>query len=268
MIFGDSDKQSKNPNDLINFDSVDFNSDLNTNLNIEEKLFGKLNHEELYTMFEKAGIIRKLKERGYEDCEFITEFISNLDNRIFIKSKEQEILIHIRLKFSDFFIKAINENRKMIYIDWLLTQNVKLGTTLHKKKLFPGQEYPGLNIFGEFTNFIFLLYSELNCYGVFNIPEYFHDAVLFQKNFKFVSPEKQGYFLCLLDTFKNIPIRKISNLIQENKIYFKEKDEVFIWLHGEMLSTENEQLKESIFDKDYFERVKKFQKTLLYIKEV
>ena len=155
----------------------------------------------------------------------------------------------------------------MIYIDWLLTQNIKLGKLKDKKILFQGQEYPGLNIFKELTQFIFLLFSRMSCYGVFNIPEYFHDAVLFQRNFLFVDPIKQGHFKAILSTFKNYTVRDLSKLIYTDRLGFTDTNEVYKWKHGEMLFTNDEYLKETIFDKNYFEKVKIAQATNFFLVE-
>ncbi|HMV43054.1 MAG TPA: hypothetical protein PK079_18950 [Leptospiraceae bacterium] len=267
-IFGDSDKRNgQGLENLSNLDLLDFSNELSTSLNLEKFIFGKFSHDDIFKMLEEAKILKKIRDRGYNDFKVITYPISDLDNRIYVKSPSDEILIHIRLKVSDFFVKAIQENRKMMYIDWLLTQNIKLGKLKDKKILFQGQEYPGLNIFNELTQFIFILFSKMNCYGVFNIPEYFHDAVLFQKNFLFVDPIKQGHFKSILASFKNHTVRDLSLLIHSEKLAFVESNEVYKWKHGEMLFTQDEYLKEVVFDRNYFEKVKHAAETRFFLLE-
>ena len=268
-IFESSDKRNvKDDSDkLSNLDLLDISGELSTALNIEKLIFGKFSDSEIYSMLEESKIFEKIKQRGYSDFKLVTDPISDLDNRIYVKTDSDEILIHIRLKIADFFLKAIQENRKMIYIDWLLTQNIKLGKLKDKKVLFQGQEYPGLNIFKELTQFIFLLFSKMNCYGIFNIPEYYHDAVLFQKNFLFVDPVKQGHFKAILSAFKNHTVRDLSMLIHTEKLRFLETNEVYTWKHGEMLFTNDEYLKETIFDKKYFEKVKEASATRFLLVE-
>ena len=75
----------------------------------------------------------------------------------------------------------------------------------------------------------------MNCYGIFNIPEYFHDAVLFQKNFLFIDPIKQGHFKSILKNFKGRNLRDLSILIHTEKLAFSETKEIYKWKHGEML---------------------------------
>lgn len=107
----------------------------------------------------------------------------------------------------------------------------------------------------------------MNCYGVFNIPEYFHDAVLFQKNFLFVDPIKQGHFKSILANFKNHTVRDLSLLIHTEKLVFADTNDVYIWKHGEMLFTSDEYLKNKIFDKKYFEKVKNASETRFFLVE-
>ncbi len=268
-IFEGSDKKNVKPDSdkLSNLDMLDFSNELSTSLNIEKLIFGRFSDEEIYAMLEESKIFEKVRERGYRNFKLVTDPISDLDNRIYVKTNTDEILIHIRLKIADFFLKTIQENRKMVYIDWLLTQNIRLGKLKDKKVLFQGQEYPGLNIFKELTQFIFLLFSKMQCYGIFNIPEYFHDAVLFQKNFMFVDPIKQGHFKSILMNFKTKTVRDLSMLIHTERLAFFETNEVYKWKHGEMLFTSDEYLRETIFDRKYYEKVKEAQATRFFLVE-
>lgn len=228
---------------------------------IEEGLiFGRFSKEEIWEMLNESKVISRLHERGYSDFYLETQILSHLDNRIFIKTPENKVLIHLRLKLDDFEIKRLNQVLKMIYIDWLLTQNVKLGKGKIRKKLFEGQDYPGLNIFTEITKFILLLTSKVGVHGIFNVPEYFHDAVLFHKSFKYLDPEKEGIFQALLNNFKKISLHKLSDFIHQNRIYNMTEDKIFTWFHGEMFYSEFQEIKHLIFNEDYFKTLEETKK--------
>lgn len=225
----------------------------------EGLIFGRFSKDEIWTMLEEANVIGKLKERGYEDFYLETNFLSFLDNRIFLKTNYNAILIHIRLKMDDFEISKIRQSLRMIYIDWLLTQNVRMGKLEGKKKLFDGQEYPGLNIFKEVTKFILRISREIGAHGMFNVPEYFHDAVLFHKNFRFLDPKKEGMFQSLIHTFKSYSLHVLSDLIHSNRIYDEVEGKVYNWKHGEMFFTESSDVKNMIFDKKYYEEMEHYK---------
>jgi hypothetical protein len=262
MKFFDSDKK------FFEFVSESFAWDLSNpaqefkGFRLEDGLiFGRFSKEDIWNLLEETNVLTKLKERGYEDFFLETHFISFLDNRIFIKTKDNQVLIHIRLKLDDFEISKIHQSLRMIYIDWLLTQNVKMGKILGKKKLFSGQEYPGLNIFKEITRFILKISREVGAHGIFNVPEYFHDAVLFHSKFKFLDPKKEAIFLNLISTFKNYNLHLLSELIHTNRIFDEVEQKVYIWKHGEMFFTELVDIENMIFDRGYFEKLENYKNT-------
>lgn len=267
-FFSDSDKnlykqfEIFNPTDL---DLIDLNQEFNSSLGLEKSIIGRFSKEDITRMMEEAGMFRKLMARGYPKVFLEIMPLSELDNRIYIKDKKGEILVHIRLKLNDFYLKQIKEVLKMVYIDWLLTQNIKMGKLKGKKALFVGQEYPGLNVFTEIQKFIYKLMVIIGAHGIFNVPEYFHDAVLFHKNFKFVDPQKEGNFRALIQSFSNYSLRNISKFIHSNKVKNAKTGEIYTWKNGEMLYTHDSYLNEKIFNDDYFTKVKKMKENCKFI---
>jgi hypothetical protein len=258
-----SDKWGSSFDDMIDTDvmSMDINKEFTqSSLYVETLIFNRFSMDDIRSILESSGVFRKLNERGYIDHRLEIVHISDLDNRIYIKNKDKEILVHIRLKLNDFFIKKLENSFKMMYIDWLLTQNIRLGKLKEKKRLFHGQEYPGLNIFAEITTFITELTQKIGAHGVFNVPEYFHDAVLFHKNFKFVDPKKEGEFRTLIETFKKSSLRELSLLIHSGLIYDQTEGLIYQWKYGEMLYTGEHFLEENLFGSEYYEAVKFHQK--------
>jgi hypothetical protein len=255
-FFKDSDKKKFNfePNSF-ELNLSDPGQDLK-GFRIEEGLiFGRFSKEDILNMLENSNVLSKLVERGYPNYILETNFLSYLDNRIFIKNENGQVLVHLRLKMDNFEFSKIQRSLKMIYIDWLLTQNLKMGKLEGKKKLFDGQEYPGLNIFKEMTRFILGMSRDLGAHGIFNVPEYFHDAVLFHKNFKFLDPRKEGNFRALIQSFKKYSLHVLSGLIHQNRIYDEVEGKTYNWKHGEMFYTESIEIHDMIFDKKYFEEV-------------
>lgn len=251
-IFSDSDKSAgQSYIDPEALGLIDVNREFKTHLGIEDTLFNRFSVKEVEDLLKEAGMFEILSFRGFPETKLEIHGISDVDNRIFIKTKEDEILVHMRLKFSDFLFKKIKESFPMVYIDWLLSQNVRLGKLGEKKKLFEGQEYPGLNIMNEITQFIRMLTKKIGAAGAFNIPEYFHDAVLFHKNFKFLAPEKEGEFRALLRCFKKENLRTLSGAIHSGKILDAQTNQPYSWTYGEMVSSINTYLEKSLFDEEY-----------------
>ena len=172
-LFSSSDKSNSGQSyiDPETLGLIDVNREFKTHLGMEDTLFNRFSAKEVHELLTESGMFEMLEFRGFKKTKLEIQGISEVDNRIYIKTEENEILVHMRLKFSDFLFKKIKESFPMIYIDWLLSQNVKLGKLGEKKKLFEGQEYPGLNIMNEITSFIRLVSGKLGAAGAFNIPE-------------------------------------------------------------------------------------------------
>ncbi|EPG67799.1 hypothetical protein [Leptospira wolffii] len=262
-IFSSSDKSASGQN-YIDPDAlglIDVNREFKTHLGIEDTLFNRFSASEVDQLLQEAGMFEILSFRGFKETKLEIHGISDVDNRIFIKTKENEILVHMRLKFSDFLFKKVQESFPMVYIDWLLSQNVRLGKLGEKKKLFEGQEYPGLNIMNEITLFIRMLAKKIGAAGAFNIPEYFHDAVLFHKNFRYLAPEKEGEFRALLRSFKKENLRSLSGAIHSKKVLDQRTGEPYTWTYGEMVSCINSYLEKSLFDEEYDSIVARISET-------
>ncbi|RHX80693.1 hypothetical protein DLM76_10425 [Leptospira yasudae] len=269
-IFSDSDKKKGNPGFLESQElgMIDISKEFHTSLGIENSLFNRFTGEEVREMLESAGIFRTLQARGYNDYEISLDGISDMDNRIYIKDPSGGILVHMRLKFSDFQFKKLDQSYKLVYIDWLLTQNLKMKNMKAKKKLYQGQEYPGLSLMNEITGFIRILATKMGAYGAFNIPEYFHDAVLFHKSFQFVDPEKEGRFRAILQSFSRTNLRELSDQIHTEKICDASSGEVYVWKYGEMVSCINSYLESALFDEEYYRKVNKIVSGTKYIRKV
>ncbi|EPG76255.1 hypothetical protein LEP1GSC058_1259 [Leptospira fainei serovar Hurstbridge str. BUT 6] len=262
-IFSNSDKSGAGEN-YIDPDAlglIDINREFKTHLGIEDTLFNRFSKEEVAELLTDSGMFEMLAFRGFDKTNLEIQGISEVDNRIYIKTPNNAVLVHMRLKFSDFLFKKVGEAFPMVYIDWLLSQNVRLGKLKEKKRLFEGQEYPGLNVMNEITSFIRLLASKIGAAGAFNIPEYFHDAVLFHKNFRFLNPEKEGEFRALLRSFRKENLRSLSGAIHSGEIMDDIASNVYKWSYGEMVSCINTYLEKSLFDEEYDSTVAKISKS-------
>lgn len=263
-IFSSSDKK-KGESDWLNLDDltlVDVSKELNTSLNLEPRLFNRFRKDEVELLLNEAGLLEAVRTRGFPTSVLSIEVLNDFDNRIYIKTREGKVLVHLRLKVAQFHIKGDDEEFPMIYIDWLLTQNINFDGKKLKKDLYFGQEYPGLNVLIEITDFIRILSKKLGTSGAFNVPEYFHDAVLFSRSFRYIDPEKEGAFRALVKSFKGTNLRALSSQIHKNKVVY-ESGEPYEWKYSEMITCTDIYLEKKVFQETYF---KKMEETKLKLK--
>jgi len=244
--------------ELTGFDEVEINEDLHGGPLVRNseipRIFAKYSESEIRELLDWSGIFGALKEKGYRKAEIELQYLSDQDQRIFLKEKG-EILVHIRLKLSSFRFRLHPgaPQRKLLYIDWLMTRHPKV-KSFKKEKLFPGQELPGLGIFTHITDFITNLALGVGAKGAFNIPEYFHDALLFHREFQFYDPVREAHFRALIRDLRKFGAREISKALGEGRIKNAE-GEVLAWSPGEMISILDPELEEMIWTPEYFTRV-------------
>lgn len=232
----------------------------------ERPFLGIFLQEEVENLLEKSGITIALHRKGFYHYEIRFDTSKENDHRLWIvDEKSGETLLFMRLHLGSFFTKNLPvdlSELKLLFIDWLLLQNPRAKPS---EKLFPGQKYPGLGIFAEVKQFLYYIVRDKKLDGAANLPEFFHDAVLFKDRFLFVHPESQGIFEAILHKFRALGLRKLSNLIYQGKLQIsrnKKDFTVFEFRLGEMM-VPNCAILEEYFKSNYYEKMrqKAFEET-------
>ena len=245
--------------DLSQLDPVEINEDLGGGPLIRNadglvRIFGKYTETEVTELMDWSGIFEGIRDKGYETFHTELQYLSDMDQRIYIKDDE-EILVHIRLKLSHFRFRLHPgaPQKKLLYIDWLMTRHPR-SQHVRPERLFPGQDLPGLGIFAQIQDFITNLTLGVSARGAFNIPEYFHDALLFHRVFSFYDPAREVVFRALIRDLRRHGAREISRGLSEGRVINAE-NEVVRWTPGEMISAIDPELEELLWTPDYHTRV-------------
>ena len=218
------------------------------------RMFGKYTREDIENQLQWSGVTDAIRDKGYHDTELELNYLSELDQRIFLRA-DNEVLIHIRLKLSHFRFRLhpAAPRIKLLYIDWLLTQHPR-NKNFRPERLFPGQELPGLGVFPQLTEFIRNLAMGVGARGAFNIPEYFHDAMLFHRQFNFYDPLREAFFRGIIRDLRRYGAREISHAFAERRIT-NQNGEALDWKPGEMISIVTPKLADQIWSPDYYTKV-------------
>lgn len=222
-------------------------------------IFGKFSEQEIFELLNWSGVFEKIAKKGYKDARLELQFLSEMDQRIFIKWNN-EVLVHIRLKISNFRFRFSPDipTKKLLYIDWLMTRD-PIRKQKIEKKLFQGQDAPGLGIFNEIADFIFNLSLGLGVKGAFNIPEYFHDALLFHRQFRFYDPQREAFFRALIRDLRHIKAKNITEALSNNQIYDQD-NQIVQWTPGEMITIIDPEFSDFIWNQEYFMKVIRYLK--------
>ncbi|MCS6984715.1 MAG: hypothetical protein NZM25_06285 [Leptospiraceae bacterium] len=227
----------------------------------ERPFLGLFSRDKVAELLEKAGITIALRRKGFYNFTLGFDTSKPQDQRLWIEDNEtREKLLFMRLHLGNFLARDIEvdlSELRLLFIDWLLLQNPR--AEQKKDKLFPGQKYPGLGLFPEVKQFLYYIVRDIHLDGAANLPEFFHDAVLFADKFLFVHPESQGIFEALRTQGRFLPLRHLSNLIHKGLVQISKGGgpfEVFEFRLGEML-VPHSQLLQDYFNSDHYKKQRK-----------
>ncbi|EMI71862.1 histone deacetylase [Leptospira noguchii] len=226
----------------------------------EGNLFNSLTRESILELLEITGILPEIRKKGYPKIQLEISGMGEDFQRLVLIS-DKEILLHLRLSIQEYRLE-INDyffKEKYLIINWLQTRHPK-SQTMDKSRLYPGQDVPGLGIFHQISDFIGFLILSLRLNGSIIRPEYFHDAVLFSKKFRFLTPESQALFIALRRDFKNQSIRGISIDLHSGKI--QNHNNILKWKAVEMILFLEKTLNSFVFNKKFDKKVTKILDTI------
>ena len=240
----------------ISLDDLDLEPSLGFHSSLTDRglFLGRLPREEVIRLLQSHGLLRAIEDAGYPNLAIEIEAGSLLDNRLHIKSADGDELLLLRLRLHDYTFPD-GSRREFLYIDWLALQNVNST----RSDLFPGQKYPGLgfHVFKRLTGVLRDLLEISGADGVATVPEYFHDAALFQRQgYRFVNPVKAARFAGVA-SLPDHTLKQISRAVHEEQVFDSNTGDPYLWRHGEMIFCKSDVLGALIFDTEYrrsFER--------------
>jgi hypothetical protein len=147
---------------------------------------------------------------------------------------------------------------RFLILEWLTLQNPLQGSS-GERTLLPGQKHPGLNLAKKVLD-VFVYLARINRLdGLLAYPAYFHNALLFCRQFQFLNPEKQAEVLAIQKMFRKIPFKKLAWIVHLDCLKDKEND-TYKWEAEEQVFPLNSALKTYLNSKDYSRQVKQSMK--------
>jgi len=245
--------------DFQDLEEIDFADELKGAIHFNDgkpRFLSTLTEAELWQALENSQIIAELKNRGYYPVKLEIEFLTERDHRFYLLFNKEKIL-HMRLRLSFFKLHRhpLMPATKLLFIDWMQSRHV-LKPDPGTRGLFPGQDVAGLGIFNRIDHFLRDLVVATHAYGGFNIPEYFHDALLFHRAFRFYDPAREAFFRALIRDLRPYGAREISRALSDGRVRNK-KGEAMEWHGSEMLIFTHRPYAELIFDDRYHKDVER-----------
>ena len=168
---------------------------------------------------ERYGFLQLLRDKGFENLLLSTDTsdASRHALRIHFDQRDPEhLLIEMVLGFKPLRLPDGTTHR-MLSIEWLLMQDPRAEFPDDRPRL-PDQRHPGLGLFYWQAELLRLMATRLECDGLMNNPQQFHNASLYGKAMKFVDPVDEGTLRALERDLADLPIAEASHAIGEGAV--------------------------------------------------
>lgn len=170
---------------------------------------GKLSKADVKNIILHSNIDKLLKKKGLDDWYIEFDLSDSFCHYLYLRSKHIEqkdqyigfliarqgdykIQTHLHSPDMSNFIQKNAPNLKMLDIQWLSLQNPEAKFIPSKPRL-PGQRYPGSGIGRAVFDVLKEQCHEFQLDGISNVPEYFHNAILYE-GFRFLDPIHDAMF--------------------------------------------------------------------------
>ncbi|HSE42328.1 MAG TPA: hypothetical protein VLH08_16300, partial [Acidobacteriota bacterium] len=192
------------------------------------RLLERFSEKEVTTALKDYHVWDRLADKGFNNPRLLIRSIDPFRQTVKIlddaSSVETEDHTLCELRVFDAHLKgpcpATNEIIEIdaLVIDWLVFQNPRASFTAKRPRL-PGQKFPGLGIMSHCMTAILDLAKQTGKEAVINIPEYYHNAVLYKPAFCFFSPFVEGRFQALQEFLHDLNLADASHAVTNGKIW-------------------------------------------------
>jgi len=228
---------------------------------------GKYSLQEVSAVLKKRNFFRDAQKKGLWPLEFNLDASEYPVQRFQIfhrEKKEENLIVDLKLREGEFQPKeklsaVVPFPRfRFLILEWLTLQNPRLEFSGDKSPL-PGQKHPGLNLGRKVLNMFVYVARLCRVDGLLAYPAYFHNAILFSRNFHFLNPRKQGEVLAMRKIFQDVPFKKLAWIVHSECLREKSTG-IYKWEAEEQVYPLNKTLKIYLDSRGYKNEVRESQK--------
>lgn len=202
---------------------------------------GRFDGEELCEELRAAGILDGLARRGHPDAAVSTDYEVG-EHRLRVDSAAGgPSLVDLRLaEGTTLSQEPLLRERGLevlsfLAIHWLSLQDPSRDFDAARPRL-PGQRHPGLGLARPILALVLGWARAWGKDGVLALPEYYHNAVFYSPQFRFVAPVRQGRFEALVRDLGRLPVAEASAAVAQARVVEEPWGAPFKWEPGEMIA--------------------------------
>jgi len=223
---------------------------------------GFYSEEGILRAFEKFGICRELQKRGFKDIIPVVD-VSNTYRqmvRVYNKSEDSDHLLgEIVVRKARFAPKSetlIPEKfypLRMIQVEWMVLQDQTKDFSKKRPRL-PGQEHPGLGIGPQILELLYIMSKHQETQGLLIVPHYYHTALIFSREFRFLNPRYQGLLNAIDRDLGNYKLPLRAWAVELGAVKYQSTGTPFVWDPEEQILACDRKLREYLNSKEYQKR--------------
>jgi hypothetical protein len=261
------------------FRESDFKSDVSLSLGdisfdghkYADKFLNRYSLDNMKTILGKTGLYKHLDKLGFSKTE--TEIYCDDEHIHYLKvydaKKDQShVIIDLRLSEGRFVPNDSTTSYDMFFIEWLQSQNPRTADFAAERPQLPGQKRPGLGCLKYLTAMMRLVSNELTRDGFLDVPDHFHLAVIYSRNFQFFNPVEEGKMLSVLRDLDTSCLSDIAWGVITKSIIDKKTGDVFKYTPSEEIFPLSDRVKEYFTSAAYSKKVKETLKSTKFMLDV
>lgn len=228
-----------------------------------EFLLGSYSEAGIMLAFDKFGITKELRKLGFENLVITMDTRDPYRQmlRLYYDTAAQdhmlgEIVLH-KAKFTSRHSQLLPKNYyplEMIYVEWLVLQNPTQEFSEERPPL-PGQDYPGLGIGKQVLELLYLAAKHQHTHGLLIVPHYYHTALIFSREFKFINPDYQALLNQMEKSLDHYPLTVRAWAVEQGAVYHKHDNHRFRWEPEEQILACNRELRDYFHSESYEQQV-------------
>ncbi len=210
--------------------------DLFSDVNKKTKLFDYYSAYGVECAMDKVGIFDHLRNIGFPltHLEFELDHPNGQAIRVWSSDAKKELLLEAVLDE-----KTCLDNRKILWIEWLLLQN-PTKTPTEARPLLPGQTYPGLGCLKQVIGLLFMVADRLNFDGLGFNPSHYHVCFMAKGQGYFEKPRDEARFRVAQAITAGMNIQKASQSLSDG---MKFGTQTYKWIPARMIIPTSEAAK-------------------------
>jgi hypothetical protein len=215
---------------------------------------GRFPRHKILEAFEHHGILPNLRNLGFLDIRLALSQVEPFRQSLRLYDRMDDpahLLMELRIHDGTLWpVTRLADGPdetlpRVLTIDWLTMQNPGARFKADQPP-FPGQDHPGLGMARPLVKMLIALARSMDLEGIVNHPNYFHNAWLYRKGFRFYDPANQARMQALHRDLTGLPLAEIAWAIELGCVRALSTGRWFRWESGLQIFPISPRMKERI----------------------